>query len=133
MTSLHELRRAIEASWGPDTCFDELEWTPENPARGQCVVTSLVVQHFLGGELQKFATTFNGHEESHYYNVLPDGTLVDLSREQYPTDQPLTPSPVNLHGFANVRDKMMHESHTKQRYELLLQRVETTLAASKQD
>ena len=129
MTSLPELRAAIEAGWGPDTSFVASEWSPENPARGQCVVTALVVQHFFGGDLQKLDTVFQGSPETHYYNVLPDGTKEDLTRQQYPDDQGLTPSEVNLHGYPNVREKMMHEPRTVQQYQLLLDRVMKLLAA----
>ena len=127
MISLDKLRHAIEASWGADTSFDASEWTSGNPARGQCVVTSLVVQHYLSGELEKVTTTFDGHPESHYFNRLPDGTKVDLSCQQYPPDQMLAPSTINLHGFASAREKMMHEPDTKARYELLLARVDQRL------
>ena len=128
MPTLEELKQAIEASWGSDTCFDASEWTSGNPARGHCVVTSLVVQYFFGGDLLKVVTVFNGHDESHYYNLLPDGSTLDWTRQQYPADQPLTPSVVNLRGFANARDKMLHEEHTRQRYELLLERAKRKLA-----
>lgn len=127
MISLTKLQDAIEASWSSDTCFDASEWSPENPARGQCATTALVVQYFLGGELEKMTTVFEGQLESHYYNVLPDGTKLDLAGKQYPADQELTPSEVNLRGFASVRDKMMHEPGTKKRYEILLERVKQKL------
>lgn len=128
MTSLSELKAATEASWAADTTFDVSGWSPENPARGHCVVTSLVVQHFLGGDLRKVTTVFQGQPESHYYNMLPDGTEVDLTGQQYPKDQELTPSQVNLHGYATAREKMMHEPETRRRYELLLGRVQQRLA-----
>jgi hypothetical protein len=44
MHTLAEIEAAIRASWGRDTADKDDGWTPENPSRGQCDVTSLVVQ-----------------------------------------------------------------------------------------
>jgi len=127
MISLDKLSTAICLSWGPDTSFVPAEWTTQNPARGNCVVTALVVQHFLGGELRKYDTVFQDVNETHYTNLLPDGTEVDLTGRQYPDDQVLVPSEVNLHGYRAVRDKMMHEPNTVRQYEILLGRVTANL------
>ncbi len=54
------------------------QWTPENPARGQCCVTALVIQDLFGGEIQK--TMVNG--ERHFYNRI-DGARYDFSAEQF--------------------------------------------------
>ena len=129
MPILAQLTEAIEASWAADTTFDASEWSPENPARGQCVATSLVVQHFLGGELQKLTTIFEGQPETHYRNVFTDGTVVDLTCRQYPADQPLTPAIVDLKSFPSIREKRLNELVTKRKYELLLARVIKGLSA----
>ena len=129
MVSLTDLTNAIRASWAADTCFGAAEWTLQNPARGQCVVTALVVQHFLGGTLQKYDTMFNGQPENHYANILPNGQTVDLTGHQYPEAQKLIPSEVNLHGYRDVIDKMMHEPSTVAKYQLLLERVNQKLGA----
>jgi hypothetical protein len=129
MISLPNLADAIEASWSADTCFDASEWTPQNPARGQCVPTALVVHHYLGGTLQKYDTIYNAQPENHYANILPDGTVVDLAGRQYPPSQELIPSEVNLHGHRDVIDKMMHEPETVRKFHLLLKRVSQKLRA----
>ncbi|HSX16252.1 MAG TPA: hypothetical protein VLF40_05650 [Candidatus Saccharimonadales bacterium] len=129
MLTVARLRPVIEASWSAETAFEADKWSPENPARGHCVVTSLVVQHLLGGALRKLETVFDGQPESHYHNVLPDASELDLTRQQYPAGQEFAPSEVNLHGYADVREKMMHEPETRQRYELLLARVQQKLRA----
>lgn len=128
MTTLLQLKSALAASWAADTSFVAEEWSLQNPARGQCVVTALVVQTYLGGDLLKFNAVFQGKPETHYINLLPDGTTVDLTGGQYPAGTPLTPSQINLHGYATVRDKMMHEPETVRKYELLLARVQERLA-----
>ncbi len=48
---LAQLEQAIRESWSLDTAEEEDEgWTPENPSRGQCDVTTLVVHDLLDGE-----------------------------------------------------------------------------------
>ena len=56
MISIDDLKTAIEASWDASTSFCADEWTRANPTRGQCVVTSLLVQAYFGGELRKYDT-----------------------------------------------------------------------------
>lgn len=53
-------------------------WTPENPAKGQCAVTSLVVQDLFGGELLKTPTCGG----THFYNRI-DGQRYDLTLSQF--------------------------------------------------
>jgi hypothetical protein len=86
MPDLEVLRPILRASWGADTCdpHDLRDWRPDNPARGQCGVTALIVQEMLGGELvlgEVFVRdTRTGH---HYWNRLPDGRDVDLTADQF--------------------------------------------------
>jgi hypothetical protein len=49
--SFADIEALIRASWSEKTCdpVDLPEWSAENPARGQCAVTALVVQDLLGG------------------------------------------------------------------------------------
>ena len=86
MLNLPRLRPALRAAWGPDTCDpnDLPNWHPGNPSRGQCGTTALVVHDLLGGEL----ILGEVHEDEarvgfHYWNRLPDGTEVDLTRDQF--------------------------------------------------
>jgi len=74
-----ELIRAITSAWGPGTSNDAEAWTPANPALGQCAVTALVVQDFLRGRILR--TVVGG--VSHYWNELPSGEELDLTRCQF--------------------------------------------------
>ncbi|MFD6514507.1 hypothetical protein [Rhodococcus sp. NPDC060176] len=51
--SLVRVTEALNASWGPDTCAPEDigDWSEENPARGQCATTAVVVHDYFGGDL----------------------------------------------------------------------------------
>jgi hypothetical protein len=73
------------------------------------VVTALVVQDQLGGELLR-ASTPTG---SHYWNLLADGTEIDLTREQFGTAFQAED--------VEVRDReyVLSFEATRHRYELL--------------
>ena len=94
------LLTAFEQCWTSETSSVPSEWSEEEASRGQCVPTALVAQDYLGADLQKLTTVFNGREESHYRNVLDDGTIFDASRSQYPRDQDLHIVEVTLSGFS---------------------------------
>jgi hypothetical protein len=107
------LEIALRTAWNADTSSDPTAWSASNPAWGQCAITALVVQDELGGELLRAAAPGG----SHYWNRLPDGTEVDLTREQF--GQGFTP------GEAAVRDReyVLSFTPTRHRYELLRSRV----------
>lgn len=127
--TIQELTAALHASWGADTCFDASEWSTDNPARGQCVVSSLIVQDYIGGELLRYEVGNNGQPETHYCNQLPDGTILDTTGSQYRTPVTLRIKPIDLKGHTNVRAKRLADDETCQRYELLKQRVADFLSS----
>lgn len=81
---MSSLVQAIQQSWDGDTSVTS-DWTASRPSRGQCAVTALVVQDYLGGDLLR--ATVEG--TSHYWNRLPDGQIIDLSREQFDLFEPI--------------------------------------------
>lgn len=42
-----DILRALRKAWSPSTAS---KWTTENPAAGQCNVTSLLIHELFGGE-----------------------------------------------------------------------------------
>lgn len=77
--------------------MDLEQWSPQNPARGQCAVTALIVQELVGGEL--LLADVHNHDGSrqgvHFWNRLAGGLEVDLTREQFlPTEVVQTPKVV---------------------------------------
>ncbi|MEV0457908.1 YunG family protein [Catellatospora methionotrophica] len=93
MLNLSRLRPIVREAWGPDTCdpVDLADWRPDNPSRGQCGVTALVVHDLLGGELLLGEVFEDGVRRGHHYwNRLPDGTEVDLTREQFHPGETVT-------------------------------------------
>lgn len=128
MHTFQEVISAIENSWSAYTAFDHDQWSPDNPARGQCVVSALIIQDLFGGTLQKTKVTLNGHEESHYRNILPDGTIIDTTRSQYPTSLEIKTTEINLGDHVNLRQKLFAEANTESRYKLLRTTVLMKLA-----
>jgi hypothetical protein len=68
---------ALRASWSADTSYWPDTWTPERPSIGQCAVTALIVQDQLGGDIIVAEVA----DDFHFWNRLPDGTEVDLTRD----------------------------------------------------
>jgi len=84
MHTFSEIEAAIRASWGLDTADEDDGWTPENPSRGQCDVTTLVVHDIFGGDVLGADVFLDGERiEGHMWNRLPGGLEVDLTREQF--------------------------------------------------
>jgi hypothetical protein len=48
-----DIEAAVRAAWARDTCdpVEADDWSPANPARGQCGTTALTINDLLGGEL----------------------------------------------------------------------------------
>jgi hypothetical protein len=86
-----DLEAAIRAAWALDTCdpVDVDDWSEANPSRGQCGSTALTIHDLLGGELliAEVLRTDGSHQGVHYWNLLPDGTELDLTREQFADDE----------------------------------------------
>lgn len=69
------VRAALEKAWSLETAK---QWSAENPANGQCNVTSAVIYDLFGGEVlrTRYPTVW------HYYNRI-DGKRYDLSDSQF--------------------------------------------------
>ncbi|MGS2586251.1 YunG family protein [Streptomyces hebeiensis] len=84
--NLLDLDRALRESWALDTCSpDDLDdWRPGNPARGHCDITALIVQDVFGGSLVVGEVYLDGTQHGfHWWNRLPSGVELDLTREQF--------------------------------------------------
>jgi hypothetical protein len=114
-----KLFAALERAWSADTSVDP-SWDPQNPARGQCAVTAVVVQDWLGGDLARAVVG----KVSHYWNRLGNED-VDLTQHQF--------SPAELAGIDRAgievrsRDYVLSFPATARRYRLLKARVDAIL------
>jgi hypothetical protein len=115
------LRPLVVAAWGPDTCdphnLETEGWQPDNPSRGQCGVTALVVQDLVGGDLI-LGEVFVGDAKvgHHYWNRLPDGTEIDLTGDQFLPEETVVGGQVQHRPPDGPR-------RCREQYELLKERV----------
>ncbi|GLW27932.1 YunG family protein [Actinoplanes regularis] len=117
------LESVLRTAWGRDTCdpHDLADWTPENPARGQCGVTALVVQELLGGELVVGEHLVDGTRYGdHYWNRLPGGRDVDFTFEQFGPGETVV-------GGAVQQRPAGPPQRCREQYELLRTRVTAAL------
>src|SRR5450756_971128 len=75
--SITDLAGALRSAWSPETAVLPSSWNERNRAEGQCAVTALIIQDFFGGDLIRAIVR---PDVSHYWNKLPDGTELDLTR-----------------------------------------------------
>jgi hypothetical protein len=117
--TLAEIEAVVRGSWDDRTCDPvDLPWSPDNPSKGQCGVTALVLNDLLGGDLLSAEVLFpDGTRQGwHTWNVFGDGFEVHLTREQFrggeaiqaPTRAERPPGP---------------PTRTPERYDLLDERV----------
>lgn len=110
-----EVKKIIKMSWKKETCYptSQKDWSKENPSLGQCAVTSLIINDFLGGKIMRCMC--NGM--SHYYNLI-NGEIIDLTVDQFAGEIPDYPN-----GEERTRDYLLSSSDTKNRYLNLLNQV----------
>jgi len=111
---LNELKKILEKSWGKETCSPGLkdEWTKENGALGQCAITALIVNDFMGGNIMRCMCETG----SHYYNLIND-EVVDLTSSQF------NQIPDYIKGEERTREYLLSNVDTKTRYLQLLKNV----------
>ncbi|MBU2706025.1 hypothetical protein KCM76_08520 [Zooshikella marina] len=82
--SLDEVLNALRDSWSLESTEEPENWEPSNPSRGQCGISSLIINDYFGGQLVLWKV-FVGEEQVgfHYSNELPDGTWIDSTRDQF--------------------------------------------------
>lgn len=77
MTAFDEqmIRAALYRAWSRETA---VQWTPENPASGQCNVTAAVIHDLFGGDILRTPID----DIWHYYNRI-DGRRFDFTDSQF--------------------------------------------------
>lgn len=112
------LRRTIEPGWCTVTAWRG-RFDPSRPSANQCAVTAMLLQDELGGDLVE--THVNG--VLHFFNRLPGGQDIDLTRDQFPADAVYRGERIRTRGsLARIPD-------TQRRYLLLKAAVGRRLAA----
>ncbi len=115
------LEQAIRASWDRWTSDTPERFDAANLERDQCGATSLVVHDYLGGELLEFVVFTAGiPTDHHYWNRLPSGQEVDLTRTQFRAGETFGPA------SSLVRPTLLGPD-SQARYERLRRRVAEAL------
>jgi hypothetical protein len=127
-----QLIEAVQASWLSDTAYRPEEWSVDNPARGQCVVSSLVVQDYFYGDLKRYRVRGWGINETHYVNLLPDGTELDTTASQYNSPVEFIEKPFTPVDYRTLREKCLADDDTFRRYKIFARRVIGKLAQQSQ-
>ena len=128
--TLTEIEAALRASWDDRTCDPvDLPWSGDNPSKGQCGVTALVLNDLLGGDLLSAEVLFpDGTRQGwHTWNVfggdcVADGFEVDLTGEQFVEGEQIQPP-------KRITRPPGRPTREPERYDLLRERVLTRLRA----
>jgi hypothetical protein len=126
--SMLQLRRALEASWQPDTAYLRVQ-REGNPALGQCYPTSRVLQHYFpAAEIVEGEVITPIATEKHFWNLLVAHGVeihIDLTWQQFP--------PGSYVASWQVRDRntLGDGPETLRRVDLLTKRVERQLIRAK--
>lgn len=130
MMKISELEDAIRKSWSKETSSDTVNWSDDNSAWGQCAVTALIVNDYLGGEIVwAEAKLPDGKGISHYFNHIEEKE-VDLTRRQFPEGTVISSGVEKKKQYASTRDYILSFPATQQRYEVLKERVDEYFAWS---
>lgn len=128
MVSESLLEMALRLAWQSGTSSDTMNWSFENPAWGQCAVTSLVVNDYLGGEIiWAMAKLSDGREISHYFNKI-NGIERDFTRCQFPEETIIPMGVPKPKEYRTTRDYLLSSPNTRTRYELLRETVKKQLS-----
>ncbi|MCK4729690.1 MAG: hypothetical protein KAT28_00075 [Candidatus Aenigmarchaeota archaeon] len=98
----------------------ENEWSPKNPAYGQCHVTVLIIQNYFGDKILK-AIFKDG--TGHFWNLV-DNKEIDLTRAQFDKNE-IIPKPT-IHSREEIENNPEYKESNK-RYLILKKRVEEYL------
>jgi len=117
MSDTGDLYQLLAKAWCKETAYHQ-KWDERCPAFNQCCVTALVVQDYLGG---KILWADMDNDDRHYWNLLPDGTCIDLTEEQFVFLG--TRNPMGTTGRKANRKSLLRAKNLRYRYEVLLNRM----------
>ena len=112
---IDDIEKIIEMSWSKETCYPTSceSWSSENRSLGQCAITALIVNDFMGGKIMRCMVD----DISHYYNLI-NGEVIDYTAQQFKFVIPN----YSL-GEERSREYLLSNEDTKKRYKLLLKNV----------
>ena len=115
--------KQLENIYAKDTCHHSYRgnWTEQNPSIGHCAIVSLLIYHYTGYPVYKVRVG----SRMHYYNVMPDGTVLDATSQQFgrPIDY--------TNGIKCNPTEMLKVADTLLRFNLLKKRFEENIHGEK--
>tara|TARA_B100002003_G_C13629173_1_gene322005 strand:+ start:85 stop:462 length:378 start_codon:yes stop_codon:yes gene_type:complete len=120
--SLKQVESAIKNSWDRETCHYKFLWDDKElpESAGHCRVVSLIVQDFMGGEIM-YSYIRGNPKWDHYWNKLPNGKEVDLTKDQFPKNIKFVKPKIIS------RKEALSSKRTQTGYEILKKRVKKIL------
>lgn len=114
---IEQLEQIIRECWNAETCnpSQRTDWTLDKPYVGQCFPTALVIQDYCEGKL-----AYN-RKLRHVWNILPDGSEHDLTKNQIPEGTEITQSIILERKllFEGRFKRLASKTQLTERYELL--------------
>jgi hypothetical protein len=92
MFEANRVAAALLGSWSNESSGN---WLPDNPARGQCNVTALLIHELFGGDILKTPLP----EGDHFYNRI-GGETIDFTGTQFD-------APINYLDLTSSRDEAL--------------------------
>ena len=87
MIERQQVLDAIRSCWAADTSGTPEEWSPQNPAKGQCDVSSFIAWEYLGGDLVLSRVFIDGEQTEHHYSNRLEGEDIDVTAGQFSGDE----------------------------------------------
>jgi hypothetical protein len=104
---IEKLKQALLNSWSIESSS---KWSSDNPAKGQCGVTALVINDLLGGEIRKTKLS----DGWHFYNII-NNKRYDFTATQFKDE-------IDYIDVASNREDAFYDTNRNQ-YAYLKQRV----------
>ena len=120
--TLKQLKEAIKKSWDRDTCHFKFIWDNNSlsDSAGHCRAVALIVNDYFGGEII-YAHVVGNPKWDHYWNKLPSGKEIDLTKDQFPKNVIFTKSKIIS------RKNTLSSKRTQKGYKILMKRVRSLL------
>ncbi len=123
MADIKSLKEAFRKAWSSETSSDPDNWSPKNPAWGQCAVTACALQDIIGGEIVWAQVTMpDGQKISHYFNKV-GGREIDFTREQFPAGAQIPAGVPKMKEYPTTRDFVLSFPATAERYKTLAKKL----------
>lgn len=112
---LNKISLALKKSWCEETCYKDFDI--ENISKGQCTVTSLVIQDYLGGEIRRCKV----ENIYHYFNYI-NNDIIDLTSSKFNV-------PIDYDNYVVKRkNELLKIEDVNKRYTILKEKVDKYLS-----